>query len=251
MQPIQAPTHCPSCDSELESVNFVLYCRNPKCGSQTQKKIEHFVKTLKIKGLGPKSIEKLGITSIPELYSLDVDGMTKALASNQIAKKVFSEIENSKNASANTLIPAFSIPLVGKVAAQKLASVVACVDDITYTECMNAGLGPKAANNLMQWVSGEYMELRDALPFSWEFTANKANPKEKKGVVCISGKLSSFKTKAEAASKLEELGYTIKSSLTKDVTILVNESGIESSKTQKARDSGVTIISNIFELIGE
>jgi len=39
--------------------------------------------------------------------------------------------------------------------------------------------------------------------------------------------------------------------LTKDVTILVNESGIESAKTKKARDSGVQIITNLLEFIGE
>ena len=36
--------------------------------------------------------------------------------------------------------------------------------------------------------------------------------------------------------------------LTKDVTILVNESGIESAKTQAARDKGVLIITNLKEI---
>ena len=38
-------------------------------------------------------------------------------------------------------------------------------------------------------------------------------------------------------------------SRTKDVNILVNESGIESAKTQAARDRGVTIITNLKEII--
>ena len=52
-------------------------------------------------------------------------------------------------------------------------------------------------------------------------------------------------------NRLEELGYVVKASLTKDVTILVNESGIESAKTIKARDSGVQIITNLLDFIGE
>ena len=52
-------------------------------------------------------------------------------------------------------------------------------------------------------------------------------------------------------SKLQELGYVTKSSLTKDVTILVNESGVESAKTKKARESGVEIITNLLDFIGE
>ena len=60
-----------------------------------------------------------------------------------------------------------------------------------------------------------------------------------------------FKTKAEANAKLQELGYVTKTSLTKDVTILVNESGVESAKTKKARESGVEIITNLLDFIGE
>jgi NAD-dependent DNA ligase len=63
--------------------------------------------------------------------------------------------------------------------------------------------------------------------------------------------LKSYKTKAEAANILKECGYTIKDSVTKDVTILVNESGIESQKTIKARESGVTIVENLVDFLGE
>jgi NAD-dependent DNA ligase len=71
------------------------------------------------------------------------------------------------------------------------------------------------------------------------------------GTVCITGKLKSFKTKAEAAKALEQHGYTVKSSVTKDVTVLVNESGIESQKTIKARNDGLTIVENLLEFLGE
>ena len=66
-----------------------------------------------------------------------------------------------------------------------------------------------------------------------------------RGVVCITGKLKSFKTKAQAGTALVSRGYVVKSSLTKDVTILVNESGIESAKTKQARESGIEIITDL------
>jgi NAD-dependent DNA ligase len=90
------------------------------------------------------------------------------------------------------------------------------------------------------------------LPFTFRFSeASSITSVEPKGTVCISGKLNSYKTKAEATKVLEDLGYTVKSSLTKDVQILINESGIESSKTQKARESGVQIIENLKTFILE
>ena len=55
--------------------------------------------------------------------------------------------------------------------------------------------------------------------------------------------------KAIAKTLLEKNGYLVKSSLTKAVTILINESGIESAKTKTARDKGITIITNLKDLI--
>jgi NAD-dependent DNA ligase len=69
--------------------------------------------------------------------------------------------------------------------------------------------------------------------------------------VCISGKLTSYKTKAIATEALTNAGFEVKSTVTKDVTILVNESGVESSKTQKAREAGVTIVTNLSEFLGD
>ena len=71
------------------------------------------------------------------------------------------------------------------------------------------------------------------------------------GVVCITGKLKSYSTKAHAEKVLNQYGYVVKSSLTKDCTHLVNESGIESAKTQTARDRGVQIITNLNLFLGE
>ena len=189
MTNIEAPTNCPSCRSVLEEVNYLLYCRNPHCGEKVLKLIEHFAKTLKIKGLGPKSIAKLDIVSLEELYSLDALEMAKALGSERLAAKLVDELELE-----------------------------------FYQQSM--------------------------LPFSFKFENNQTT-NITHGTVCISGKLTSYKTKAEAHNKLQELGYAVKTSLTKDVTILVNESGVESAKTKKARDAGVQIITNLLDFIGE
>ena len=39
-----------SCDSELVWENDLLYCRSSVCGEQAYKSVEHFAKTMKIKG---------------------------------------------------------------------------------------------------------------------------------------------------------------------------------------------------------
>ena len=91
MQMIQAPTSCPSCNSVLDVVNNLLFCRNTSCTSQTHKKLEHFAKTLKIKGLGPQAIKKLGVTTSQELYLLTLDDLVLLLESEKIGAKVFAD----------------------------------------------------------------------------------------------------------------------------------------------------------------
>ena len=246
MQTITAPDVCPSCGQPLEWSNQLLYCRNLSCGDQSSKKIEHFAKTLKIKGLGPAAISSLVLESINDIYAISEYEIVNLLGSQKLGEKLFTEIENSIKAPLNILLAAFSIRLIGKTASEKLSAVCESIHDINEDSCAKAGLGPKATESLLEWIEEEYPLLE--LPHSFAFESPKVRTG---GVVCISGKLKSFTTKAQATQMLEQHGYTVKSSVTKDVTILVNESGIESQKTTKARESGVTIVENLLDFLGE
>lgn len=245
---IEAPTNCPSCDSSLEWSNDLLYCRNTLCGASAKKQVEHFAKTLKIKGLGPSTIESLDLHSVIDIYELSIEEISDALGSEKIASKLFEEIEKSKAKKLNDVLPALGIPLIGATATGKLASVCSKIEDIDADSCKRAGLGPKATESLLNWLyeNDWYLFLPHNLVFE-QITKSVSQA----GVVCISGKLTSFKTKSEAQTVLESLGYTVKSSITKDVTILVNEEGRETSKTQKARESGVLIVTDLKSFIGD
>lgn len=246
---IQAPVKCPSCAFLLEWKNDLLYCLNVNCYAKNSKRIEHWAKSLKIKGLGPATIENLNLQSIEQIYELDLVTMVDALGSELIAKKLFEEIQASISASLESVLPAFGIPLIGETATAKLCKVITSIHDLSESVCQQAGLGPAATKNLMHWWTATKDNL-DIYPFSFQVSKK---PKLEKviGVVCISGKLSSFKTKAEAANALQTLGYQIKDGITKEVTILVNESGIESAKTKKAKESGITVVTNLKEFLGD
>ena len=238
---ISAPTHCPSCNSELVFSNSILYCVNKSCPAQGLKTIENFAKILKIMGLGPARIEALDIYSIAELYKLSEKYIVSKLG-DTLGSKLYAQIQSSKNASLNQVLPALGIPLIGKVAADKICAKFTNLNEITEELALTI-LGPQATSNLMIWIqTEEYKEL----PFSFksEKTESVSGP-----TVCITGKLSSFKTKAEAAKYLTQKGYRVVNSVTKDTVYLVNESGVESEKTRKASANGTIIINNILELI--
>lgn len=246
LREIVPPTECPSCGGTLTALNDLLYCNSSNCSAQKQKKVEHFAKTLKIKGLGPATIEKLEIDDFDQVYLYDKVLLTEKLG-EKLGIKLYDEIQNSASAPLDLVLPAFGIPLIGKTATKKLSETVTYLHEINADTCERAGLGPKATENLCGWLDKEFYCFYDgALPFDMKFLRSVTLPMQfDQGVVCISGKLKSFKTKADAGARLAVLGYKVKTSLTKDVTILVNESGIESAKTKQARESGVEIITDL------
>ena len=246
---IQIPTECPCCNYKLELVNDQLFCRNTACGAQLNKKLEHFCKTLGVKGMGSRTVEKLGLADITEVFYLEPEQVVEALGSEKVALKLLDEIERSKMADLATVIASFSIPLVGSTASKKLCEVVTSVDEISYETCKQAGLGDKVTQNLLAWLETDFQEMREFLPFS--FKSQKNSNTSSGSTICITGKLSSYKTKAEAYKALEEAGYTPVESVTKATNYLVDEEDKGSSKRKKAESLGITIITNLNTFLKE
>jgi len=250
MQKIEIPTTCPCCSYKLETVNEQLFCRNLSCEAQLGKKLEHFTKTLGIKGFGPKTIEKLGLADITELFYLERDSVIESLGSEKVADKLLDEIERAKGADLATVLASFSIPLVGGTASKKIASVVSSIEEITQETCKQAGLGDKVTSNLLNWISMEYPEMKEFLPFS--FKSSQVKPVSTSGpTICITGKLSSFKTKSEAAKILEAAGFIVVESVTKTLKYLVDEDNKGSTKRKKAEEYGATIVTNLTDFVSK
>ena len=249
---IEIPDVCPSCGTSLELINDQLFCNNTSCPAKNSKIVEGFAKTLRIKGLGPKTIDKLDLEYIEDIYELTEERIKERLGSEKIASKLINEIELSKNANLQELLPAFAIPLFGSTASQKLCNTISHIEELTEKRCSEAGLGPKVTTNIRSWYNKEYKNRYKRLPFTWKADIFEGIPiVDINEVVCISGRLKSYRTKADAKKVLEKFGFRVKDTLTKDVTILINESGIESSKTKSAESKNIRIVTNLTQLIGE
>ncbi len=246
---IEIPTHCPCCNYKLELVNDQLFCRNQACDAQLSKRVEHFCKTMNIKGMGAKTIEKLGLADITELYYLELDEVSDLLGSIKVAEKLLAEIDKSRSAPLNQVLASFSIPLVGNTASAKISGVVSHIDEINLETCKQAGLGDKVTQNLLGWLELDFKEIREFLPFTFRSetpVANTTGP-----VVCVTGKLSSYKTKAEAYKQLTEHGFRISESVTKTTDYLVDEEDKSSTKRKKADTLGIKIITNLNTFLRE
>lgn len=242
---IKIPTECPECFSPLIRVNDQLFCRNANCSAQETKKVEKFAKAMRILGLGPSTIKKLGIQSIPDIYALNEDFCAEILG-EKTSKKLIENINNSLSTELSTLIEAFSIPLIGGSAAKQIASVITSIEDISEETCKQANLGPKRTENILLWLNNIW-PLYSFIPFNF---ITRTYQETSSIVVCFSGKFS--KTKSELAKELEPFGVTVSSTLTKKVNYLVTEE-TSSTKITKAKQYGIDIVSleTIKNILGD
>lgn len=245
---IEIPTTCPCCSYPLTLVTDQLFCRNSACSAQLSKKLEHFTKVLGIKGFGPKTVEKINVSDITEIFYLDRDTLITCLGSEKIADKLLDEIDRARSADLATVLASFSIPLLGETASRKIAALVSGIDEISHDKCKEAGLGDKVTANLLNWLDTEYQEIKEFLPFSF-----KSNTTKREGgkTVCITGKLTSFRTKSEATAKLIAAGYTVVDSVTKTTNYLIDEQNNGSAKRKKAEQYSITIINNLNNFLEE
>ena len=237
---IEIPKTCPSCNSKLELVNAQLFCRNSNCKAQGQKKIEAFTKGMKIKGFGPKTIEKLPIFQPVDLYALSLEEYKNELG-EKIGTKLFEEVQKSSNTDLAMFLSSCSIPLIGITAGRKIAQNISSIEDITEESLRKSGLGEKARGNLLKWLATTYIEdSYNQIPITLA-KVELPNIKQK-GKVCITGKLINFKNRAEAGKYLEKLGYTVTTGVSKNTDFLVDEEGISSSKRKKAEQLNIKIL---------
>lgn len=235
---IEIPTNCPSCNDKLEAVNSQLFCRNSACPAQSSKKVEAFVKKMRIKGFGPATISKLGFVHPIELYETSLEDYVAVLG-EKIGQKLYEEVQNSRTTTFATFLSALSIPLIGDTASKKIGAVTNTLSNIDIA-LMETNVGPKAKENIYTW-----MDNNSDWHLLWDYFTFKETKvvEQNRGKVCITGKLKDFSNRSKAKEYLEELGYTVTSTVSSVTDYLVCEDGSNSSKSKKAESLGIPIVS--------
>lgn len=203
----------------------------------TIKLLEHFVKTLEIKGLGPASASKMGLEHPADIYQKN-DWST--LGAN--GQKVLAEIERSKTKPYELVLAALGIPGVGKSASKLIIKHIPSFDRLREIETVQIhGIGPKTIENILVWLdTNEEWVLELPLKLeqnqSIDLESNSGEDKQ----VCITGKLDM--TRNELADHLERLGFTVVNTVTKNCYALISGGDTTSSKYKKAISSNVKVL---------
>ena len=200
------------------------------------KYLEYFIRILEIKGLGPASVKKMGLTHPVDLFE---DQNWDKLGAN--GSKVEAEIERTKTKPYDIVLASLGIFGVGRRAAKLIVSKIPAfrnLRDIETTEIK--GIGPSTVESVLSWLD-ENEEWVHTLPLQLEQNVTVEDvvgtPARK---VCITGKLDM--TRSDLGDRLEKLGFKVTSTVTKDCYALITGGDTTSSKYKRAVTLGITII---------
>lgn len=260
--PYEFPTHCPTCDSELERIEseVALRCMNPMCPAQIKEGLNHFVSrnAMSIDGLGPRVLEQMYdkdiIKNVADLYFVtEEELLTLEKIKEKSANNILTAISQSKNNSLEKLLFGLGIQHVGAKAAKLIAEEFGTIEQIMVAEkeTINAidTIGPVIADSIEKYFSNEEVkelvaELKRAgvnTDYLGQTAADLASVESpfKDKVIVLTGKLTHF-NRNEAKEKIEALGGKVTGSVSKktDIVVAGEDAG---SKLEKAEKLEITV----------
>jgi DNA ligase (NAD+) len=255
------PTTCPVCDSDLKRAEgeAVWRCENSSCPTKLRRGLEHFASrgAMNIEGLGEMLVGQLCdkglIASYADVYGLDqhtlenLDRMGK-----KSAAKVLSELEKSKSNDVWRLLYGLGIRHVGERGAQVLADHFGSVDAIQQASLDELKqvreIGPVLAASVRSWFDEPANQQlidgfrRAGLKLVGERKVAPAGPQPLSGkTYVITGELSSM-SREDAEARLKALGAKVTGSVSKRTTALIVGGDPGASKSEKARELGITTL---------
>lgn len=239
------PETCPKCNEKVEWKGVDIVCVNDKCSETAIKKTEFFLRTLGVQNITRKTLEKIGISTVFESYEIDeLEIVNNEGIGLKKAEMIVSEIEKTLKTSPHRLLAAFGIPNVGV----ELSKTICSKFDFDYLFEIKEeeltkvdGIGKIIAKKFIDNI-GKHREL-------YEFLKEKGLKFQEFGKKnLISGKVftltGSMPLKRDVVKRMiEENGGSVKN-INKKVDYLVDANqDKETTKTKKAKQYGITIIS--------
>ena len=202
----------------------------------TTKVLEHFIKTIDIKGLGPANIKKMGLAHPVDLFANNNWDKLGAIGPN-----IEAEIERAKTKPYELVLASLGINGVGRTASKLIISKIPNfkrLRDIATVDIK--GIGPSTIDSILSWLD-ENEDWVYTLPLKLEQNVTVEDivgTSARK--ICITGKTDM--TRGELTSTLEAKGFKVTSTVTKDCYALITAGDTSSSKYKKAVDLGIKIV---------
>lgn len=246
--PIEIPTRCPSCDSELKNDNIRLFCMNDFCPKKNLNRIINFIRVTKIENFGESLVNILfdsgKLQHIADLYLLneedisDIEGWGKKSAAS-----IIESINKTKLLDSATFLSAIGIPSISDKTAQELIKSIGGIEQLRKASVDHIkalrGFSDISANKIVNYLV-EYSPQIDELLKHIKLEDTEKTGKFTGLSFCFTGNME--KPRSYYQKIIKEFGGINKNSVTKNLSYLVYNEDKGSTKSQKAKQYGIKII---------
>ncbi len=252
-KPVEKPTLCPGCGSELVEEGANLFCPNfYGCRPQIVARIVQYCskECMDIDGVSIKTAEQLydilSVRSADRLYGLTADDLAKLDGFKD--KKItnfLDAVKKSKSADLPHFINALCIDNVGRKTARDLAAHFGSIDALRHASIEELTAIPDIGDVVAQSIA-EFFEIHGELIDRYKSIGidpvyKSANSGALDGIkFVLTGTLPTLK-REEARAMIEQNGGVVQTSVSKKTDIVV--AGADAgSKLEKAKALGIKII---------
>ena len=261
---IAIPTHCPICGGEVVRLmdQVALRCPSENCFAKECAAVLHAARAFGVDGLGEKVVEKLVQSGLvltpPDLWQLkSADLETISGFAPVSAKKLFNELQSKRSIRWSQFILALNIPHVGDETAHLLATnfpSLSVLQSATFDRLLAIpAIGPiisKTVSDFFSSTSGQQLlahwselnltiQFPSPTPSTISPTTSPATSLVGKTFV-LTGTLATI-DRAQAKTKIRDLGGTISESVSKKTSYLVVGEN-PGSKVAIAESLGVSLL---------
>lgn len=272
-RPIELPTHCPSCGTELvvRGTGEELWCENLQCPAQAVRRLIHWSSrhAADMEGVGTTWIEKLaedGVLERPsDFYRLTAETLIGYERMGETsAGAMVASIARSRGVGLRRALIGLAIPMASEGVAKRLCLAgferLEQIADAT-AEQLEAirDIGPKVAASMVAYfarpevreeiaalrAAGVDLDVRDEdRPVD---VADAAETPLMDATVVVTGAFADPDSGAKVARPavvrlLEQAGATSASSVSRSTTFLITGADVGAAKTAKAERLGVAVI---------
>ena len=267
---IEMPTKCPCCSGKVGNKTNVgggdsttIYCLNDECPAIIRGKIDRYLSSLDILGIGESVIDALVknkyVKNPSDLYTLHAkeDKLADMVLGDKVkfgekrTIKLIEEIEKKRELTISEFIGSLGIFGLGKRRVAliqdamngKMDTLDSWLDNTLIDNAQKAGV-PNLAENINKELMSMKQYIQSFLNNGLKIINPQPKQVAKKGAfeICITGKLSAPKKVFQ--DKIEANGHVYVDSMTSNTTHLVAaDINSGSSKLVKAAKKGIKVIS--------
>ena len=255
-KPIEKPSHCPYCNTDLIEGNVHIICPNSiSCTPQLLARMQHYASrnAMDIEGLSEKTIAQLmgelKIEDIYEIYDLKFADLLKLdRFGRKKSQNLIDAIAESKNRDLNRFIYAIGIPNVGERTARDLANKFKTFDNLRHANVDQLveidDIGDITALNIVEFFDDKKISNAIDILLSKGINLNEVKNDDASNELenltfVITGTIEDYK-REDIKELIEKNGGKLTGSVSKNTDILLcgQKAG---SKLTKAKDFGIEV----------